>query len=73
MFVCLCKAITESDVARAARDCSASGCASTDEVMQRLGLHCEEACGFCIAHPESFVSIAEEEWAAGRAQATAVS
>ncbi len=73
MFVCLCKALTESDVASAARACSAAGCTSTDEVMQLLGLHCEEACGFCIAHPDTFDSIAQEEWATYVAQTAAVS
>jgi bacterioferritin-associated ferredoxin len=62
MYVCLCKPLTESDVVMAARACLASGCVGRDEIMERLGLHCEEACGFCAEHPEELLSIAESEW-----------
>ncbi len=72
MFVCLCKALTENDVARAARACSASGCTSTEDVLRLLGLHCEEACGFCVANPESFIAIAQEEWTGISARSASV-
>ena len=60
MFVCLCKALTESDVASAAAACGQ--CPSTEQFIELLGLHCEEACGFCVDHPETVASIAHEVW-----------
>ena len=62
MYVCLCKPLTEADVVLAARDCLQMDCLGRDQLLDRLGLHCEEACGFCADHPETLLSIAESEW-----------
>ena len=63
MFVCLCKALTEDDVASAARSCLASGEASIDALLEVLDLDCETACGFCTHEDrETFLAIAESAW-----------
>jgi bacterioferritin-associated ferredoxin len=51
MYVCLCKGLKESDVAMAARACALSGVEPQD-VIEFLGLRCEEACGYCEANPQ---------------------
>jgi len=51
MYVCLCKGIKESDVAMAARVCAENG-AQPEDVLDVLGLRCEEACGYCEANPQ---------------------
>jgi bacterioferritin-associated ferredoxin len=61
MYVCLCKALTEADVALAARDCLQTGAIELEDVIEVLGLHCEEACGYCLEHPETIQSIVEDE------------
>jgi bacterioferritin-associated ferredoxin len=61
MFVCLCKPLTEADVTLAVRDCLAAGRCSLEEVLATLGLQGEEACGFCVEHPEAVESILADE------------
>ena len=62
MFVCLCRALTEADVACTARACLASGAATSQELFIALGLDCDEACGYCLDNPESVLSIAVDAW-----------
>jgi bacterioferritin-associated ferredoxin len=61
MYVCLCKALKEDDVALAARACAERGNVALEDVIEVLGLHCEEACGFCVEHPETIRDIVEDE------------
>jgi bacterioferritin-associated ferredoxin len=62
MYVCLCKGLKESDVALAARICAQNGVQPKD-VLEVLGLRCEEACGDCEANPQLLFEemIASEE------------
>jgi bacterioferritin-associated ferredoxin len=62
MYVCLCKALKEADVSLAARECMERfGSIDIEDVIEVLGLHSEEACGFCIEHPETIAAIARDE------------
>lgn len=61
MYVCLCKALTEAEVVRRARGCITEGIRSPDDVIEALGLHCEEACGFCAENPQHILAIFEDE------------
>ena len=56
MYVCLCKGLTESDVATTARVWAENGI-EPDDVIEVLGLRCEEACGYCEQNPELLLSI----------------
>jgi hypothetical protein len=55
-------ALSETDVAVAARDAVLAGSPDANALLSALGLHCEEACGYCLDHPEDFLSIASSEW-----------
>lgn len=61
MYVCLCKALTESDVVERARDCIREGATSPTAVIDALDLHSDEACGFCVENPHHIVAIFEDE------------
>lgn len=61
MYVCLCKALTEADVALAARECINRGTQDLEDLIEVLGLRCEEACGYCVDHPEIIEAIASDE------------
>lgn len=61
MYVCLCKALKEADVALAARVCAERGNVALEDVIEVLGLHSEEACGFCVEHPETIREIVADE------------
>lgn len=61
MYICLCKALKETDVALAARDCISRGTPDLDDLIEVLGLRCEEACGYCAEHPEVIEAIASDE------------
>jgi bacterioferritin-associated ferredoxin len=60
MYVCLCKGLKEADVALAARACAERGKVELEDVIEVLGLHCEEACGFCVENPEIIEAIVGE-------------
>ena len=61
MYVCLCKALTEAEVIRRCRGCITEGVRSADGVIEALGLQCEDACGFCVEHPQHILAIFEDE------------
>jgi bacterioferritin-associated ferredoxin len=62
MYVCLCKALKEADVGLAARECMERfGSVEVEDVIEVLGLHSEETCGFCVDHPETIAAIAQDE------------
>lgn len=62
MYVCLCKGLSEADVASAAQEAAAFGQADADALYAALGLYCEDACGYCLEHPDTLLRIAHEEW-----------
>ena len=64
MYVCLCKGLKEDDVVLATRVCAERGNVALEDVIEVLGLHCEEACGFCVEHPEHIDAIVDETMAA---------
>ena len=49
MIVCVCNAITESEIREAAR----SGAASPDAAYERLG--CEPHCGCCLDYAQDLI------------------
>ena len=57
MYVCLCNAITESQVKRAGQE----GITSAGALIEHLKLNDEDCCGYCIKHIDFFVEIAEGE------------
>lgn len=61
MYVCLCKALTETEVSRRARGCITEGARSPEALLEAMGVHCEEACGYCVENPEHIVAIFEDE------------
>ena len=72
MYVCLCKGLKEADVALAARDCAERGKVELEDVIEVLGLHSEEACGFCVENPEIIEAIVGETIADGDYTASSV-
>jgi bacterioferritin-associated ferredoxin len=60
MYVCLCKGLTESDVAMTARVWAESGI-EPDDVIELLGLRSEECCGYCDQHPQVLLDIVAAE------------
>ena len=64
MYVCLCKGLKEADVVLATRACAERGEVALEDVIEVLGLHCEEACGFCVENPEHIDAIVDETLAA---------
>lgn len=64
MYVCLCKPLTEADVALAAQICLQGGRPSPEALVQSLNLNSEDCCGYCARNPEALLSIAEDEWEA---------
>jgi bacterioferritin-associated ferredoxin len=65
MYVCLCRGLTESDVAMAARVWAENGI-EPDDIVEVLGLRCEEACGYCEKHPELLLDIVASEFERSR-------
>ena len=61
MYVCLCKGLKEADVALATRVCAERGNVALEDVIEVLGLECEEACGFCVENPEHIQDIVDDE------------
>ena len=61
MYVCLCKALTESDVAMRARSCIQQGPCTPEDFLEVLDLHGDEVCGFCAEHPQDLLGIFEDE------------
>ena len=61
MYVCLCKGLKEADVVLATRVCAERGNVALEDVIEVLGLECEEACGFCVDNPEHIRDIVETE------------
>ena len=61
MYVCLCKGLKEADVALAVRACAERGNVALEDVIEVLGLECEESCGFCVENPEHIQDIVESE------------
>jgi bacterioferritin-associated ferredoxin len=57
MYVCLCNAITESEVRKAGQD----GVIDADGLVRLFDLDNEDCCGYCIKHIDFFVEIAEGE------------
>lgn len=57
MYLCLCKAVTESDVKQVAR----SGVVTAEELIQALGLEDDDCCGRCTLQIEEFVAVAVRE------------
>jgi bacterioferritin-associated ferredoxin len=57
MYVCLCNAITESEVKAAGQQ----GITDPDALAAHLRLNDEDCCGYCIKHIDFFVEIAEGE------------
>lgn len=61
MYVCLCKGLKEADVVLATRACAERGNVALEDVIEVLGLECEEACGFCVENPEHIRDIVVSE------------
>jgi bacterioferritin-associated ferredoxin len=61
MYVCLCKALKEADVVIAAQACIKRGSIELNDVIEVLGLQCEEACGFCTENPDTIQAIVEDQ------------
>ena len=61
MYVCLCKGLKEADVALATRVCAERGNVALEDVIEVLGLECEEACGFCVENPDHIQDIVASE------------
>jgi bacterioferritin-associated ferredoxin len=61
MYVCLCKGLKEADVVLATRACAERGNVVLEDVIEVLGLECEEACGYCVDNPEHIRDIVECE------------
>jgi bacterioferritin-associated ferredoxin len=57
MYVCLCNAITESQV----REAGKQGITDRDALAAYLKLDDPDCCGYCIKHIDFFVEIAEGE------------
>ena len=57
MYVCLCNAITESQVRLAGQQ----GITDPDALTEHLKLNDPNCCGYCIKHIDFFVDIAEGE------------
>jgi len=56
MYVCLCKAVTESDVREAGR----AGATTATALIGALGLDSDECCGLCILDMDRFVALAAQ-------------
>jgi bacterioferritin-associated ferredoxin len=61
LYVCLCKALTESEVVSRARACISEGITCSSQVLRALDLEGDEACGFCTENPEHILAIFEDE------------
>lgn len=61
MYVCLCKGLTEAEVARRCRDCIAEGVRCAEDAVEAVGICGEEICGFCVESPQLIQSIFEDE------------
>jgi bacterioferritin-associated ferredoxin len=61
VYVCLCKALTESEAARRVRACIEDGITSPDGVIEAMDLHGDETCGFCTENPHHIMAIFEDE------------
>ena len=57
MYVCLCNAITESQVKRAGQD----GITNPHELIEKFNLNDDACCGYCRKNIDFFVEIAEGE------------
>ena len=57
MYVCLCNAITESQVVAAGQQ----GIVSPEALAEHLKLNDPDCCGYCRKHIDFFVDIAEGE------------
>jgi len=57
MYVCLCNAITESQVRAAGQQ----GIIDAEALIEHLKLNDEDCCGYCRKHIDFFVDIAEGE------------
>jgi bacterioferritin-associated ferredoxin len=60
MYVCLCRAVTDSAVRKLGR----AGVIDADDLIERLRLEDKEACGYCARHIEQIVAIATEAYTA---------
>ena len=58
MYLCLCKAVTESDVKRAAQ----AGTTTAEALIVALGLDGDDCCGRCAQEMDDFVAVAVSEW-----------
>ena len=70
MYVCLCKALKESEVALRARTCIQQGHCDAAEFLETLDLHNDEVCGFCAEHPQDLIGIFEDELELSRGYTT---
>lgn len=61
MYVCLCKALTEAEVAQRSRACIAQGITDLDDIIEVLDLRGDEVCGFCADNPQDILGIFEDE------------
>lgn len=59
MYMCSCRGLTDSDVQAVGR----VGIIQPDTLIDVLGLDDELCCGRCALEIDSFVAVAEEEWA----------
>jgi bacterioferritin-associated ferredoxin len=57
MYVCLCNAITESQVRQAGQQ----GITSPEALAEHLNLNDVDCCGYCQKHIDFFVDIAKGE------------
>jgi bacterioferritin-associated ferredoxin len=61
VYVCLCKALTEADVAQRSRACIAEGLRDASKMLEVLDLYSDDVCGFCAEHPQDITGIFEDE------------
>jgi bacterioferritin-associated ferredoxin len=62
VYVCLCKGLTESQVADTAGACADAGEAKHCSFLSALHLDSDDACGYCAEDPGVLLAIAGEVW-----------
>jgi bacterioferritin-associated ferredoxin len=56
MYMCVCKALTESDVRRVVQE----GATTAERLISGLGLHDARCCGRCVREVDRYVTFASQ-------------